>query len=63
MNPSTGAKVWEYKLNDVSDGGIVTTAGNVLFSGNREDHFFALDATSGKLLGNIYLAARPLPPR
>ncbi len=58
LNPSTGAKVWEYKMADVSDGGIVTTASNVLFSGNREGHFFALDATSGKLLWNLYLGGQ-----
>ncbi|MBI2687503.1 MAG: PQQ-dependent dehydrogenase, methanol/ethanol family [Acidobacteria bacterium] len=58
LNPSTGAKVWEYKMTDVSDGGIVTTAGNVLFTGNREGNFFALDATNGKLLWNIYLGGQ-----
>ena len=45
-------------MADVSDGGIVTTASNVLFSGNREGHFFALDATSGKLLWNVYLGGQ-----
>ena len=42
----------------VSDGGIVTTASNVLFFGNREGHFFALDATNGKLLWNLYLGGQ-----
>ena len=55
LNPSTGAKVWECKMADVSGAGIVTTASNVLFSGNREGHFFALEATNGKLLWNLYL--------
>ena len=45
-------------MADVSDGGIVTTASNVLFFGNPEGHFFALDATNGKLLWNLYLAGQ-----
>lgn len=58
LNPTTGAKVWEYKTTDVSDGGIVTTASNMLFTGNREGNFFALDATNGALLWHIYLGGQ-----
>jgi alcohol dehydrogenase (cytochrome c) len=50
LDPFTGEKVWEYTMTDVSDGGILTTASDVLFSGNREGYLFALDAKSGKLL-------------
>jgi outer membrane protein assembly factor BamB len=35
---------------DVTDAGILTTASDLLFSGNREESFFALDARTGKLL-------------
>ena len=31
-------------MNDVSDSGLLTTAAGLLFSGNREGHFLALDA-------------------
>lgn len=58
IDPSTGAKVWEYKTMEVSEGGVLTTASNVLFTGNREGHFFALDAKSGKLLWNKYLGSQ-----
>jgi alcohol dehydrogenase (cytochrome c) len=58
LNPLTGAKVWEYKTTDVSDGGVLTTASNVLFTGNREGHFFALDATNGQLLWRRYLGGQ-----
>lgn len=58
LNPSTGAKVWEFKTTDVSDGGIVTTASNLLFTGNREGNVFALDATNGKLLWTLYLGGQ-----
>lgn len=50
LNPATGEKVWDYEMTDVTEGGILTTAANLVFSGNREGHFFALDATTGKLL-------------
>ena len=58
LNPATGERVWEYKMNDVSDGGILTTTTGLLFSGNREGHFFALDAQSGKLLWNRQLGGQ-----
>ncbi len=55
INPLNGEKVWEYKMLDVSDAGILTTAGDLLFSGNREGYFFALDAKTGKELWKRYL--------
>jgi len=50
LNPFTGEKVWDFEMTDVSESGLLTTATNLLFSGSREGHFFALDATDGKLL-------------
>jgi alcohol dehydrogenase (cytochrome c) len=50
IDPKTGEKKWEYKMTDVTDSGILTTASDLLFSGGREGYFFALDATSGALL-------------
>jgi alcohol dehydrogenase (cytochrome c) len=55
LNPANGEKVWEYKMRDVSDAGILTTATDLLFSGNREGYFFALDAKTGKELWKRYL--------
>jgi alcohol dehydrogenase (cytochrome c) len=55
LNPATGEKVWDYKMHDVSDAGILTTASDLLFSGNREGYFFALDAKTGKELWKRYL--------
>ncbi len=37
-------------MTDVTDSGILTTAGDVLFTGGREGIFQALDARTGKLL-------------
>jgi alcohol dehydrogenase (cytochrome c) len=58
LDPLTGQRVWEYKTTDVSDSGLLTTATNLLFSGSREGHFFALDATNGKLLWRRYLGGQ-----
>jgi alcohol dehydrogenase (cytochrome c) len=46
----TGQKKWSYNMVDVTDAGILTTASDLLFSGNREEYFFALDARTGKEL-------------
>jgi len=58
LHPTTGAKVWEYKMTDVSEGGLLTTAANVLFTANREGNFFVLDATNGQLLWHRYLGGQ-----
>jgi alcohol dehydrogenase (cytochrome c) len=50
IDPVTGERKWEYKMNDVTDAGILTTASDVLFSGGREGYFYALDARNGELL-------------
>jgi alcohol dehydrogenase (cytochrome c) len=50
FDPKTGEKKWEFKMSDVTDAGILTTATELLFSGGREGYFYALDARSGELL-------------
>jgi alcohol dehydrogenase (cytochrome c) len=55
LDPRTGEKVWDYRMTDMSESGLLTTAGDVLFSGNREGYFFALDARTGNLLWKRYL--------
>jgi alcohol dehydrogenase (cytochrome c) len=49
FDPQTGERKWEYKLSDVTDSGILTTATDLLFAGGREGYFMALDARSGEL--------------
>jgi alcohol dehydrogenase (cytochrome c) len=53
----TGEKKWEFKMADVADAGVLTTASDVLFSGGREGYFFALDARDGKRLWKASLGA------
>lgn len=50
IDPLTGQRQWEFKMNDVTDAGVLSTASNLVFSGGREGYFFALDARSGELL-------------
>jgi len=58
LDPLTGKKVWDYPMADMSESGLLTTASDLLFSGNREGHFFALDAKTGKLLWRRYLGGQ-----
>ena len=50
IDPKTGEQKWEFKMLDVTDAGILTTASDLLFSGGREGYFYALDARTGELL-------------
>lgn len=50
IDPETGGRKWEFKLPDVTDSGILTTASDLLFAGGRDGYFFALDARTGRLL-------------
>ena len=51
--PQTGEIKWEYKLHHPPEAGILSTAGNLVFSGTQEGHFFAIDAFSGEELWRI----------
>ena len=50
VDPKTGQMKWEFKMSDVTDAGVLTTASDVLFTGGREGYFFAMDARNGELL-------------
>jgi alcohol dehydrogenase (cytochrome c) len=51
MDPKTGERKWTFKLSAAStEGGVLTTASNVLFAGGRDGQFVALNAADGKLL-------------
>ena len=56
--PKTGEKKWEFRMADVTDAGILTTASDLLFSGGREGYFFALDARNGSLLWKTVVGGR-----
>src|SRR4029434_8673969 len=57
-DPSTLEPKWEYRMNDITWGGVLTTASDVLFSGGKEGYFFALDARTGALLWKAALGGQ-----
>jgi len=50
VDPQTGDRKWEFKMADVTDTGVLTTATDLVFAGGREGYFFALNARTGELL-------------
>jgi alcohol dehydrogenase (cytochrome c) len=51
MDPKTRQRVWTFRMAaNSTEGGVLTTASNVLFAGGRDGQFVALDARTGKLL-------------
>lgn len=55
LDPETGQLEWEFKMTGVTESGLLSTDGDVLFSGSREGRFFALDAFTGKMLWTLNL--------
>jgi alcohol dehydrogenase (cytochrome c) len=49
-DPNTLEPKWEFKMSDITWGGTLVTASDLVFSGGREGYFMALDAKSGALL-------------
>ncbi len=62
IDPDTGEHVWRFDQYDVSDGGMLTTASNILFTGGREGHFHALDAATGDHLWKASLGGQIVMP-
>jgi alcohol dehydrogenase (cytochrome c) len=50
VDPKTGTRRWEFRMNDVTDSGVLSTASDLVFAGGREGYFFALDARTGNLV-------------
>ena len=58
MDPQTGKPKWKATQFDVTDGGMLTTATDLLFTGGREGYFHALDARTGTLLWKTNLGGQ-----
>ena len=58
FDPKTLDQKWELKMNDITWAGVLSTAGDVVFSGGREGYFFALDARTGALLWKVALGGQ-----
>lgn len=57
LNPGTGELKWEFKLHSGAWGGVLSTAGNLLFGTSNEGDFYALDAATGRLLWRFQTGA------
>ena len=64
IDPLSGATKWEYKVLTPPWGGVMSTAGNLVFGGTLEGVVFALDARTGRRLwyfaGNDRVYASPI---
>jgi hypothetical protein len=49
IDPNTGEKKWEYKMADVVDAGVLSTASDLLFTGGREGYALVLDAKTWRV--------------
>lgn len=58
FDPKTGERKWEFKMNDITWAGVLTTESDLLFSGGREGYFYALDDRTGKLLWKASLGGQ-----
>ena len=50
FDPKTGELKWQFKMSDVTDSGVLSTASDLVFAGGREGYFFALHARTGEML-------------
>ena len=50
VDPLTGSIRWQFKMVDVTDSGVLSTASDLVFAGGREGHFYAFDARTGAVL-------------
>ena len=57
-DPATLEPKWEFKMSDITWGGVLTTAGDLVFGGGKEGYFFALDARTGALLWKAALGGQ-----
>jgi len=58
IDPKTGDKKWDFKMTDVTDSGVLSTASDLVFAGGREGYFFALDAKTGSMLWKAALGGQ-----
>jgi alcohol dehydrogenase (cytochrome c) len=57
IDPATGDRKWEFKYLTPSNAGLLTTASNLIFSGDAEGNLLALDSRNGKLLWRYQMGA------
>jgi mono/diheme cytochrome c family protein len=58
LRRATLDKKWEFKMNDITWGGVLSTASDLIFCGGKEGYFLALDARTGALLWKMSLGGQ-----
>ncbi len=58
IDPQTGTVKWRFRMTDVTDSGIISTASDVIFTGGREGYLQAIDARTGTLIWKQNLGAQ-----
>jgi alcohol dehydrogenase (cytochrome c) len=57
LDPATGNLKWEWKHASPTWAGVLSTAGGLVFTGDAEGNFIALEAASGKVLWHFQCGA------
>jgi alcohol dehydrogenase (cytochrome c) len=64
LDPETGSLKWEFKTASPASAGILTTAGELLFTGTSQGDFIALNSTTGAVLwrfkGGLSMGSNPV---
>ena len=58
IDPRTGDRRWEFKIQPRSTSGLLATAGDLIFGGTVDGYFYALDAVTGQELWNLSVGGR-----
>ena len=58
IDPRTGDRRWEYRVQPQTWAGLLTTAGDLVFGGSVDGYFYALDAVSGRELWHMSVGAQ-----
>ncbi|HET8922412.1 MAG TPA: PQQ-dependent dehydrogenase, methanol/ethanol family [Candidatus Acidoferrum sp.] len=57
LDPATGQLKWEWKHTSPTWAGVLSTAGGLVFTGDAEGNFIALEAATGKVLWHFQCGA------
>ena len=62
IDPKTGERKWEFKTERASLAGTMSTASGLVFGGDMDGNFFAIDASNGRRLWNYQTGAAVYAP-
>jgi alcohol dehydrogenase (cytochrome c) len=57
IDPHTGTIKWEFKMYSAGWGGVLSTAGDLVFTGDNEGNLMAFDASTGKNLWHFQMGS------